>query len=128
MSTLKATTLEANTLLHSDGTSTTEPSIPALDKRMAKVFCRFDMSTAVISQSYNVSSLTDQGIGTFQLNYTNNTPNAANIQLADGVAIVTWAGAETAILSGNASSCRVYHVENGTVIDSTRVSCVVFGN
>ena len=121
-------TIKANTLLAADGTSTTAPSIPALDKRMAKVFCRFDMSTAVISQSYNVSSITDQGVGTFQLNYTNNIPNAANIQLADGVAIVTWTGAETAILSGNASSCRVYHVENGTVRDSTRVSCVVFSN
>ena len=31
-------TIKANTLLHSDGSTTTQPSIPALDKRMAKAW------------------------------------------------------------------------------------------
>jgi hypothetical protein len=63
-------TIKANTLLHSDGTTTTQPSIPALDKRMAKAWVNFNGSgTVAINGAYNVSSITDGGTGVFDVNF-----------------------------------------------------------
>ena len=64
-------TIKANTLLHSDGTQTTEPSIPALDQRMAKAWVNFNgTGTVAIRDSYNVSSITDNGTGDYTVNFT----------------------------------------------------------
>jgi len=63
-------TIKANTLLHSDGSTTTQPSIPALDKRMAKAWINMDMSTGVIKDSYGVSSITDGGTGNWYVTFS----------------------------------------------------------
>tara|TARA_R110002074_G_scaffold200293_1_gene368233 strand:+ start:122 stop:493 length:372 start_codon:yes stop_codon:yes gene_type:complete len=65
-------TIKANTLLHSDGTTTTQPSIPALDTRMAKAWVVFNgTGTVAVIGSYGVSSMTDLGTGQYRVNYTN---------------------------------------------------------
>jgi hypothetical protein len=57
-------TIKANTLLHSDGTTTTQPSIPALDKRMAKAWVNWNgTGTVAIRDSLGVSSISDGGTG-----------------------------------------------------------------
>ena len=62
--------IKANTLLHSDGTTTTQPSIPALDKRMAKAWVNFSGSGTVTTRdSYNVSSITDAATGNYRVNF-----------------------------------------------------------
>ena len=64
-------TIKANTLLHSDGSTTTQPSIPALDKRMAKAWLSMNgTGTVAINDSYNISSITDGGAGVYQANLT----------------------------------------------------------
>ena len=65
-------TIKANTLLHSDGSTTTQPSIPALDKRMAFSWCTISdcATTPAIVASYNVSSLTDVAVGRYDVNFT----------------------------------------------------------
>tara|TARA_R110000868_G_scaffold52786_2_gene166319 strand:+ start:384 stop:755 length:372 start_codon:yes stop_codon:yes gene_type:complete len=63
-------TIKANTLLHSDGSTTTQPSIPALDQRMAKAWCVYDGIANSITASYNVSSLTDNATGEHSVNLT----------------------------------------------------------
>jgi hypothetical protein len=64
-------TIKANTLLHSDGTTTTQPSIPALDKRMASAWVNFNgTGTVAIRDSENVSSVTDNGTGDYIGNFT----------------------------------------------------------
>ena len=69
-------TIKANTLLHSDGSTTTQPSIPALDKRMAKAWVSFNgQGTVAIRSSYNVSSITDGGAGIYTVNFTNAMAN-----------------------------------------------------
>ena len=66
-------TIKANTLLHSDGSTTTQPSIPALDKRMAKAWVAFNgTGTVAIRDSYNVSSITDVSTGYYTVNFTTN--------------------------------------------------------
>ena len=63
-------TIKANTLLHSDGSTTTQPSIPALDKRMAKAWVTYNHQTPAILDSYNISSITDRGSAKGTLNFT----------------------------------------------------------
>ena len=63
-------TIKANTLLHSDGSTTTQPSIPALDQRMAKAWVTYNHQTPAILDSYNISSITDRGDAKGTLNFT----------------------------------------------------------
>ena len=71
-------TIKANTLLHSDGSTTTQPSIPALDKRMAKAWVNFNgTGTVVIRDDYGVSSITDNGTGQYRINYSNAMANTS---------------------------------------------------
>jgi len=63
-------TIKANTLLHSNGSTTTPPSIPALDKRMAKVWCKWSQADHAIDGSYGVSSVTDTGTGSTRINFS----------------------------------------------------------
>ena len=65
-------TIKANTLLHSDGTTTNPPAIPALDKRMAQAWVNFNgetTTTNTIRASYNVSSVTDHGGSEHTVNF-----------------------------------------------------------
>jgi len=63
-------TIKANTLLHSDGSTTTQPSIPALDQRMAKAWCIVNQAgSQTILGSYNVSSITDHAVGMTYFNF-----------------------------------------------------------
>ena len=63
-------TIKANTLLHSDGTTTTQPSIPALAPAMAKVWCKWSQADQVIDGSYGVSSITDAAVGWTRVNFS----------------------------------------------------------
>ena len=63
-------TIKANTLLHSDGSTTTQPSIPALAPAMAKAWCRWAQGDHVIDGSYGVSSITDTGVGFTQVAFS----------------------------------------------------------
>ena len=69
-------TIKANTLLHSDGTTTTQPSIPALDTRMAKAWCNLNMPSNAIRSSFGISSVTDIGAGQFRFTLSTAMPNA----------------------------------------------------
>jgi len=64
-------TIKVGTLLAADGSTTTQPSIPALDQRMAKAWVAFDgTGTIAIRNSYNVSSIVDDAVGTYTVNLT----------------------------------------------------------
>tara|TARA_R110000787_G_scaffold280724_1_gene391614 strand:- start:60 stop:440 length:381 start_codon:yes stop_codon:yes gene_type:complete len=64
-------TIKVGTILAADGSTTTQPSIPALDQRMAKVWVNFDQTgTLAIRASFGVSSMTDNGSGDVTVNFT----------------------------------------------------------
>jgi len=65
-------TIKVGTLLAADGTTTTQPSIPALDKRMAKAWVDYDQNANSVEASYNISSVTDVSTGIFRLNFATN--------------------------------------------------------
>jgi len=132
MSTILTTTIKANTLLHSDGSTTTAPSIPALDQRMAKAWANFDMSPFSVRNSYNTSSITDAGTGRFQINFTNALPsvNYAWLGLSGNYNNTTTTGRDVTNdgnLSVNSLSGRVTQADN-TSQDMDYVAVVVFGS
>ena len=123
-------TIRTNTLLAADGSTTTEPSIPALDQRMAKAWVNFDgTGTVAIRSSYNVSSISDHGTGFYSANF-------ATAILADySVSTTAWNSAN--YVTGSASA----HDRNSTnvllrsatpagtgLLDSSRFDVIVFGN
>ena len=63
-------TIKANTLLHSDGSTTNPPAIPALAPSMAKVWCKWSQADHVIDSSYGVSSIDDTGTGSTRINFS----------------------------------------------------------
>ena len=63
-------TLKVDEILDSTGSTTIEPSIPALEHRLMKVRCRFSMTTQTIRNSEGVSSITDLGIGQTRVNFS----------------------------------------------------------
>ena len=116
-------TIKANTLLHSDGSTTTQPSIPALDTRMAKAWARFNgTSTPAFIGSYNCSSITDIGTGNYTVNFT--TAMSANSSCAYGgdtyncVASVNGGGTGVSVQTLNASAGNV---------DNANVCINIFG-
>ncbi len=65
-------TLRVDTILASDGSQTTPPSIPGLDVRFSAAWVNFNGQGVVsIRESYNVSSITDNGTGSYDVNFIN---------------------------------------------------------
>jgi len=126
-------TIKANTLLHSDGSTTTQPSIPALDQRMAKVWCTFDStSTLSVIDSYNVSSITDIATGNFRANFATALPNNNYVIVGGGDAsgtnnsIIRYDRAK-GVRSTTSFGMRCSSVD-GVNTDSPYNSLVVFGS
>jgi len=131
-------TIKANTLLHSDGTTTTQPSIPALDKRMAKAWVNFNgTGTVAIRDSYNVSSITDVATGKYNINFATAMANI-NYSAALNIHHSPNSRYETAIGFGTTynfetTRCQlitgisVYGSSNNDV-DQTTVTGIFFGS
>jgi hypothetical protein len=124
-------TLKIDTILHSDGTQTTEPSIPALDQRMAKAWVNFNgTGTVAIRRAFNVSSITDNGAGSYTVNFTTAMPDA-NYAPAYGGGDNALGGTYdyiTGTYQTNAGSLRVitYARSTGATVDPTLVSVTIF--
>ena len=116
-------TIKANTLLHSDGSTTTQPSIPALDKRMAKAWVNFNgTGTVAINGAYNVSSISDNGTGNYTVNFT---VTMANSNYVAAGSTDTNSAKLTARATG---SCTVVLVDqNNTAEDRSYAGVTVMG-
>ena len=123
-------TIKANTLLHSDGSTTTQPSIPALDTRMAKAWVKFNgMNTVAINDSYNVSSITDNGVGNYSMNFTTAMDNAHYGAVCNG-SHYNWDSIYSIINSSNASHLRIGATRAASNVfhDPDIITGVVFAN
>jgi len=123
-------TIKANTLLHSDGTTTTQPSIPALDQRMAKAWVNFDGSgTVSIRGSYNVSSLTDNGAGDYTVAFTTamaNTNYAVATGHNNGYTSANYTSF-SGYLTRAVGSVQVASRRTTSLQDNSDLSAIVFG-
>jgi len=126
-------TIKANTLLAADGTSTTQPSIPALDQRMAKAWVNFNgTGTVAIEASYNVSSITDHTTGDYTILFI--TPMASAYYSATGMARTNSLGGtileQRTNVAPTSSSLRVStrDVSDVSPVDAQWISVTVFGS
>jgi len=100
-------TIKANTLLHSDGSTTNPPAIPALDKRMVTAWVSWNgIGTVSIYSSENVSSITDAGVGLFTVNF------------ATALANTNW----VAVMSTQENNGSTHSSSNNRVIGPARVA------
>jgi hypothetical protein len=120
-------TISANTFLAADGTPTTEPSIPALDQRMAKAWVNFNgTGTVAILSSYNISSITDLGVGWTQASLASSLPTDRAISgLCKANGFVTLQAFPTSTTDLGAFRCL--HI-NGSIADFDYVGLTVFSN
>ena len=127
-------TIKANTLLHSDGTSTTAPSIPALDTRFATAWILFDgvqvnVTGNAIQNSYNFSSITDVAAGRHYINFTNNMTTNNYVTVTSGLSTRNGTNREASAAPFDATKCYVNTRidSSGGSADIAVVSLVVFG-
>ena len=127
-------TIKVGTLLAADGSTTTQPSIPALDKRMAKAWVNFNgMNTVAINSSYNISSITDTAVGEYKAHFTTAMSNT-NYCTAIGVSVTSstsnWATLGTFNNYSevkNTAYARLITSKNDNVqVDPSDTSVIVF--
>ena len=121
-------TIKANTLLHSDGSTTTQPSIPALDQRMASAWVAFNGS-GIIKGDYGVSSITDSATGNYIVNFSTTRASVTYSAIAQTERQVAWTDGGIDVRNQTTSSVRVVNVEyaSGAGADSPYVSVNIFG-
>tara|TARA_R100000329_G_scaffold141344_1_gene124129 strand:+ start:1254 stop:1640 length:387 start_codon:yes stop_codon:yes gene_type:complete len=77
-------TLKVNTIQDTSGSNSSTPS--QLNNGTAKAWCNFDGSGTVnIRNSYNISSLTDNGTGNYTLAYTTSMADANDAAVGWGM-------------------------------------------
>jgi len=117
-------TIKANTLLHSDGSTTTQPSIPALDQRMAKAWVNLNMQSASINGSYNVSSITDKSSGDFSIAFT--SAMASDDYSISTSSVAGYISGHELVATGSFSLLNGN--SNWGNVDQNTVCATVFGN
>ena len=126
-------TLKLDTILAADGTQTTEPSIPALDQRMAKAWVNFTgTSTVGINSAYNVSSISDNGTGDYTVNFTVNMANVnysmAGMAGANNTSLRS-VGQAFSVTAPTVSAVRLQvAIADASLADAQRVNAVIFSS
>ncbi len=99
------------------------------DETLCKVWLRYQGVTNVITGSFNVSSVTDAGTGTYTINFTN---DLADANYAAATAVITEGGfaddsCHTQVFAAGSLGIDVSDPGVAT-IDLTVVNVIIFGN
>lgn len=108
------------------------PSHQQYHPSAAKAWVVFDMDPSTIHGSYNVSSITDNGIGDFSINFTVEF-SSANYSYALSSEDETDATVDVVSKNQNSSTTSssfpvLAHHTGGSAVDESNVSCVFFGD
>ena len=122
-------TIKANTLLHSDGTTTTQPSIPALDQRMASAWVVFNgTGTLAVLGNYGVSSVTDNAVGQYYINFAVAQANTNYAVICSAANTASNVGNADYTVAKTTANCLARHYEAGTYRDSDNYQAVIFSS
>ena len=111
------------------GTSQSRFGIIGRSQDTAIAWAQYNMKgTPAIQDDFGFSTITDQSTGTARLNFSTTMPNANYSAVASGDADSTWTGAGTHASVTNTAYVQVYHVENGSAVDTALQSVIVFGD
>ena len=99
-------------------------------KQLASAWAYFDGTTTPISikDSYNVNGITDVSVGKYDINFKTNMTNVnyaplTNVGLASNQTVTAYENIDQRSVSG----CRVEVLNNGTNVDASGVSVLIFG-
>lgn len=116
--------LNVDEIRNSTDSETTPPSIPGLKPQLAAAWVKFNGVSDTIETSYNVSSVTDLGVGNKSVNFT--TPfQDANYASFCGTNSVIIPNVNN--VSPSSATARTSN-SDGISIDSTQISIVVFSD
>ena len=128
-------TLKVNTIQNTSGGSSSTPE--QIEQGRAKVWCLYNGANNSVLDSFNTSSVTDNGTGDFTINFSTSFPHAnyavgsstAGSSNADSIVICGVAGG-TASSDKTASALRfqVRYTPSNSLQDSDRVSNICFGD
>ena len=130
-------TIKVGTLLAADGSTTTQPSIPALDQRMAKAWVNFNGATMAVGESYNVSSVSDLAVGFYGINFQTAMTGANYTIASNSIATIDTGGQSidlTTCLINNSSQMYAFgrRLDNDApsfgIYDCAYISAVVYEN
>ena len=97
--------------------------------RIAKAWVNFNGSgTPSIRDSYNVSSITDDAVGYWYVNFSTNMSDANYSIGGNAGAVVTQQSVNTQAYSKQTHRFRCAHFENQVAVDATIMDYIVFGN
>ena len=97
--------------------------------RIAKAWVNFNgIGTVAIRDSYNVSSITDDAVGYWYVNFSTNMSDADYSIGGNSSAVVTQAHVNTQAWSKQTHRFRCAHFENQAAVDTTIMDYIVFGN
>ena len=117
MSTLRLTTLS------NQGGTASVPSDTVINGT-AKAWVNFNgQGTIAIRQSFNVSSLTDNAVGQWTINFTNAMPDTNYVTTVSSLRVSSWNNGGDEVSTTTTGGVRVVHVESATTTD-TSVMCV----
>lgn len=123
-------TIKVNEILDATGSTTTPPTIPALDRRFCTAWVNFNgTGTVAIRDSYNVSSITDNGTGDYTVNFTVALANADySLSGAGGTATATFSAVMPFAAAMLTTGVQI-SVQTATpaVVDREVVSLQIFG-
>ena len=116
------------------GTDTSRvPPVSSLVKHegVCKAWVAFNgTGTVAIQDSYNVSSITDNGVGNYTVNFTNNLANANYVVNAQGKSTSSNLNVNTNVATRAVGSFTLNHYEKATPVltDSSQITVSVFGD
>lgn len=122
----------------SSANTTVAPSVQHFHPSAAKAWCYFTVSggTPALEESYNVTSITDNGVGDYTINFTNALETAEYAAHVSGVPVSN--GTVQCVLqekAGGTRSTTAFQIAMlatgggaGGAVDTTRGSVVIFGN
>lgn len=111
----------ANNAVTAGKMGTTEQS------RLCAAFVNFNgTGTVAIRASYNVSSITDNGVGQYTVNFTTALADANHSTVVTTATAATWVNRGDEVNSSSSSAVSVRHVENNVFADTSVFNVITF--
>jgi|TARA_R110000823_G_scaffold3693_1_gene14048 hypothetical protein len=129
-----ASNLTVDTLTKGATTLNTDELVDVNNTRVAKAWVNFNgTGTPAIRDSFNVSSITDNGTGNYTVNFTTALTDANYSTTASAGRNATGTGGYLAAISdqvaqtASATACATFNLA-GTNLDAVFISCTSFSN
>ena len=126
-----ASNITVDTITKGSTTLNTDEIVDTSSNQICKAWVNFNMYTATIRDSYNVSSITDGSVGNFYINMTTSLSDTDYCVVASSQNHSTNSNTANNIHQVGPPTTSVFslqHVENGSSYDGRYITAQVFSN